>query len=132
MEEAAEATAGGKGRSGSETRQKGLHISVRVTAAEHADIAEAANKAGVSMGGYVRDRVLVAPPTTRARHRPSIEVSAITRLQSELNKVGGNIHQLLKRVNFGETPLSDEIRAAFTGYRETNVAILETLRAYGK
>lgn len=44
-----------------------------------------------------------------------------------MNKVGSNIHQLLRRVNFGETPAGDEIREAFQGYRQVIAGILAAL-----
>ena len=44
-----------------------------------------------------------------------------------MNRVGSNIHQLLKHIRFGGTPAGDEVTAAFAGYREVIAAILETL-----
>jgi hypothetical protein len=112
----------------SEVRQKQDRITFRVTAAEYAEIAEAAAKAGcVSVGGYVRSRAL-ASPTTKSLRRPTLDVQAIARLQAEMNRVGSNIHQLLKLIRFGGTPASEEVLAAFAGYREVTAAILQTLR----
>ena len=111
----------------SEVRQKQTRITFRVTAAEYADIADAAGRAGVSVGGYIRGRVLAAT-TTRSLRRVALDVQAVARLQGELNRVGSNIHQLLKLIRFGGTPAGDEILAAFTGYREVTAAILVTLR----
>lgn len=113
-------------RRGSETRQKELRVSVRVTAAEYAEIAEAANREGLTMASYARKRLLAAP-TDRKYRRPTIEVQALARLQGEVNRVGTNIHQLLKHIRFGGTPAGDEIMAAFAGYREVIAAILTTL-----
>ena len=113
-------------RRGSEIRQKELRVSVRVTAAEHAAIAEAADREGLTVATYARSRLLAAP-TTRARRRPNVDVQAITRLQGEMNRVGTNIHQLLKHIRFGGTPASDEVVSAFAGYREVIAAILATL-----
>jgi hypothetical protein len=122
MEQDTEATAGGKGRSGSETRKRGHVLSVRLSAEEYAELEAEAKRTGHTVGAYVRGRI-----TKRAPKRPIGEVQVITRLQGEMNKVGSNIHQLLKLVRFGETPTGDEIRAAFTGYREVIAAILVTL-----
>ena len=97
-----------------------------MTAAEYAEIEEASARESLSIGGYVRSRSLSAP-TTRASRRPPVDAQALARLQGEMNRVGSNIHQLLRFFRFGGTPASDEIIAAFAGYREVIAAILETL-----
>jgi hypothetical protein len=114
------------GKSGSENRQKGRPVSVRMSPQEYATLEEAAGSAGLTIGSYIRSIVLAAPQT-RQRRRPSVEVMAVTRLQGEMNKVGSNIHQILKRVNFGETPIAEEFHEALSGYRQVIAAILETL-----
>lgn len=115
-----------RSRQGSETRQKQHRITIRLAESEHAEIEAAAERAGQSVGAFVRSRVLLGA-VTRARRRPSVEVQALAKLQAEMNRVGSNIHQMSKRINFGETPASDEIRSAFQGYREVVAAILTTL-----
>jgi hypothetical protein len=110
----------------SEKRQKGLQITVRLTAAEYAELEEAAGAESVSVAGYVRSRAL-AKPTTRASRRPSVDLQALARLQAEMNRVGSNIHQLLKHIRFGGMPAGDEVVAAFAGYRQVIAAILDTL-----
>lgn len=115
-----------KTRSGSESRQKQQRVTFRLASSEHAELVAAAERAGQTLGTYVRSRVL-AEPVTRARRRPTIEVQAVTRLQGEMNKVGSNIHQILRRVNLGDTPDGEELRAAFQGYREVIAAIMAVL-----
>lgn len=114
-------------RHGSETRQKMERISIRVTAAEKAEIADAANRQGLTLATHARERLLAAP-TERKYRRPTVEVQALARLQGEMNRVGSNIHQLLKHIRFGGTPAGDEVVAAFQGYREVVAAILSALR----
>lgn len=120
------ATATRKTRSGSEQRQKGRVLSVRLSAAEHGELQAEADRAGQTLGAYVRARVLAAP-TTRARRRPSVEVQTLARTLGELNKAGSNIHQLLKLVRFGDTPAGDEIGAAVKTWREAVAAVMATL-----
>jgi uncharacterized protein (DUF1778 family) len=115
-----------KARSGTEKRLKQHRITFRLADSEHAQLVAAAEREGQTLGTYIRSRVLVAP-TTRARRRPVVEVQAITRLQGEMNKVGSNIYQLTRRINFGETPESNDIRAAFAGYKEVIAAIMAAL-----
>jgi len=113
-------------RRGTETRRHQRRITFRVPDAEGDELIAGAELAGCSLGSYIRSR-LFAESAMRARRRPTIEVMAITRLQGQMNKIGGNIYQLLRHVNFGGLPEADEIRAAFAGYREVIAAILAAL-----
>lgn len=110
----------------SEKRQKQHRITLRVSAQEHAEITHHAELAGLTVGAYIRSQCLIQQ-TTRAIRRPTIEVITMTRLQGEMNRVGSNIHQLLKHINFGNTPDNSEIKAAFKGYQEVIQAILAAL-----
>ncbi len=113
-------------RSGSEKRRKQHVRTFRVTPEEDAELEANAQSAGLAVASFIRARTITISQT-RARRRPSVEQETIARLQAEMNRVGGNIHQILKRVNFGETPLAHEFHDALNGYREVIDAILETL-----
>jgi hypothetical protein len=113
-------------KSGSETRKKQRLFTFRMTSNEFAMLQVAADRAGVTLGTYVRDCILTAPETRR-RPRPTVEVQAVTKLQGQMNKVGSNIHQILRRVNFGETPIAEEFREALAGYRQVITSILQVL-----
>ena len=115
-------------RSGSETRQKQLRVTYRVTEAEYTEIELAASKAGLTIASFSRACILGAP-ITRARHRPSVDILALAKLQNELNRIGSNIFQLLRHVNFGRLiDTADEIRQAFAGYREAIAALMALRR----
>jgi hypothetical protein len=116
----------GKSRSGSERRKRQRRITFRCSDEEHAQVARAADAAGLTVGSHIRECVLQAPQTRRQR-RPTVEVQTLARLLGEMNKIGSNIHQILKRVNFGETPLGFEFHEALTGYREVVAGILAAL-----
>lgn len=109
-------------RRGSETRQKQHRITFRLSEGEHAQLLAAAEREALTIGSYIRSRCL-ATPTTRAQRRPTIEVQTLASLHGEINKIGSNIHQVLKRINFGETPEGREVHEAFTGCREIIAAI---------
>src|SRR5712692_1972230 len=115
-----------KRKSGSGSRQKQRIIGFRATDEERAKLEAAAAGEGLTLSSYIRDSLLKAPQT-RTRRRPLADVAALAKLLGEMNKVGSNIEQLVKRVNFGETPLGNEIREAFTGYQETVAAIVNAL-----
>jgi hypothetical protein len=115
-----------QGRSGSEARQKQRRITFRLNDQEKATVEQDAVDAGVTTGTYIRDRLLKAPQTRR-RRRPSVEVQTLAALLGQLRKAGSNIHQILKRVNFGDTPAGTEIRGTAKDCDEAAAAILEVL-----
>jgi hypothetical protein len=111
-----------KRRSGSETRQKERRISLRVTGDEYARVETASTEAGLTLASYTRS-LLIDAPRTRTRRRPRVDMAALAKLLGELNRIGGNIHQILRRVNFGETPIATEFHEALRGHREIISAI---------
>jgi hypothetical protein len=113
-------------RRGSEQRRRASLVAFRASPEEKAELEASAQNAGLTLGSFIRARVLNVHHTS-ARRRPSVELETIARLHAEMNRVGGNIHQILKRVNFGETPLAHEFHEALDGYREVIDAILVTL-----
>ena len=113
-------------KSGSEKRHRAGIIGVRVSISERAELEEAAERAGLTLGSYVRDRVLSAPKT-RAVRRPPIEKKLLAQLLGQLGKVGGNIHQIVKYMNFGNGVMHDELSTALTSFEEAAAAIMEAL-----
>ena len=108
------------------TQKKQLVRTFRLSPEEDAELQANAEKAGLTVGSFVRARILTVPRTGQ-RRRPSIELETIARLHAEMNRVGSNIHQILKRVNFGETPVAFEFHEALAGYREVIDAIMGAL-----
>lgn len=115
-----------KTRSGSDTRQRGGIVAFRVSESERAELEKAAELAGLSLGSYVRGRVLAAP-RTRAVRRPPIEQKLLTQLLGQLGRVGGNIHQIVKHMNFGGGVMHDELRSALAAFEEAAAAILAAM-----
>ena len=113
-------------RSGSENRARGGVVAFRVSAEERAELEQAAELAGLSLGSYVRQRVLTAPKT-RAVRRPPIEQKLLAQLLGQLGKAGGNIHQILKHMNFGAGVMHDELRSALVSFEEAAAAIMEAM-----
>ena len=113
-------------RSGSENRARGGVVAFRVSEEERAELEQAAELAGLSLGSYVRQRVLTAPKT-RAVRRPPIEQKLLAQLLGQLGKAGGNIHQILKHMNFGAGVMHDELRSALVSFEEAAAAIMEAM-----
>lgn len=113
-------------RSGSETRQRSRCVVFRVSEEEGATIARAAEATGLTVGSYIRTRLLTAP-TTRTTRRPPVDKTLLAQLLGQLGKVGGNIHQITKRLNFGEPVPCADLDTALAAFREASRAILEAL-----
>lgn len=110
---------------GSETRRRNERITVRLDKEERKILEEAAERAGVTLGTYVRSRVLAPEQIkTRAVRRPSIEQEKLAQLLGQLGRVGGNIHQIAKRLNFQEHVANDEISVALSSFEEAAESIM--------
>lgn len=83
---------------GSERRQRGRRITIRLTDAERAALDSAAERAGLSLGSHIR-KVLLDAPLPRQARRPPIERTELARLLGQLGKIGSNINQLAREVN---------------------------------
>lgn len=110
----------------SESRQKQERLTVRFTSAERDELETLADRAGLTLGSYVRSRSL-ENPTTRAMRRPPVEVQALSTLQARLNKVGSNLNQIARGLNMGATPLIQDIQAALAEHRQILAEIITTL-----
>jgi hypothetical protein len=77
---------------------KQIAISFRCTANNHAVIDEAATRAGLSIGAYLRALAL-GSAGPRAVRRPPVERRELARLLGHLGKVGSNINQLAYAYN---------------------------------
>lgn len=87
-------------RSGTEKRQRMTSITFRCTKAEKQDILAMAERSAISVAALIRHALFNTPPP-RAARRPTADIKAITRLLSELGKIGGNINQAQKHINAG-------------------------------
>lgn len=115
-----------KKASGTEARKRPGIIGFRVSGEERAEIEAAAERAGLSTGSYVRARILTAPKT-RAVKKPPIERALLAKLLGQLGKAGGNIHQIVKRMNYKECVESAALLSALADYRESAAAIMQAM-----
>lgn len=111
---------------GSNKRQRGRMLSIRLTDAEAEQLEAAANRAGLSLGGYARQTLLDAPPP-RASRRPPIERAELARLLAHVGKLGSNINQLTKYGNMGRLVDDPALAAAAADIAELRAAIMAAL-----
>ena len=112
-------------RSGSETRQRPLVARMRCTPAEHAQLEAGAERAGMSVGAFMRHQCL-GNAGPRAARRPPVERAALAQLLAQLGKCGGNLNQIARALNSGDRRPADTI-AAVAAFREACAAITRTL-----
>jgi hypothetical protein len=113
-----------KKRSGSEVRKRAPIIGFRASDEERAVIEAAAQRAGLTVGSYVRSRAL-STPTTRAVRRPPVETAQLAQLLGILGVAGGALQDIAKQ--HAPAAVSAELSAALKDFREAAAAILQAL-----
>lgn len=97
--------------SGTATRQRGEHIAVRCTVDERAAIEAAADRAGLTVGAYLRT-VALGDAGPRAARRPVVARVELAQVLGQLGKWGGNVNQLARAFNVdGTSPAAAELAA---------------------
>jgi hypothetical protein len=86
------------GASGSEKRQRGKVISVRVSPDEETALLAKAQAAGLSLGSYLRACAL-GEAGPRAKRSPPVNALLLAHAVAELNKAGSNLNQIARVVN---------------------------------
>ena len=110
-------------RSGSENRQRGKPVSVRLLPDEKTALKEKASAAGLSVPSFLRASAL-GTPGPRAKRAPTINAEALARATAALNKVGSNINQIAHYLNAGgPTVAAQECFAALAEARAAAAAI---------
>jgi hypothetical protein len=113
-------------RSGSEKRKRAPIIGFRATDEERARIEAAADRAGLTVGSYVRSRAL-SNPTTRAMRRPPVRTAQLAQLLGLLGATGGVLQRIEQSRSKGDRPTDEALIAALAEFRQAAAAILQTL-----
>lgn len=118
---------GKKNRQGSEKRKKSILVAFRTEEAEKAEIDEAAEAAGLTVGSYCRAIILKKVLTT-PRKKPSLDRVLLSQLVGQLGKVGSNLNQMARRLNEGKGAGSERITAACGDVANLKVELLKAIR----
>jgi hypothetical protein len=114
-------------RSGSETRQRSLVGRMRCTAGEYAQLEAAAERAGMTIGAFMRHQCL-GTSGPRATRRPPVERAALAQLLAHIGKASSNVNQIARVLNSGgDIPAG--IPVAIDALR---AAAVEIMRVLGK
>jgi hypothetical protein len=112
-----------------ERRQRVHKVDTRWNPIEYVSLDAAARAAGLTKGGYIRALVLgCAGP--RAKRSPSLEIEALARATSALNKAGSNLNQIARILNAGGA--ISLAHASFATLTETRAAVVEILDIVGR
>ena len=103
-------------RHGSERRRKYANLTIRLLPEERAKIEVEADRAGLSLGGYVRVRLSVESDIRAVRRAP-VDAAALARVLAQLGRVGGNLHQLIRHLNLGHHEALAEAREVLAELR---------------
>ena len=116
-----------KKKSGSETRRQTKVMGFRADPVEEAEIKAAAERAGLTVGSYIRAKVIKKPTTGKTR-RPSLDRVLLSKLLVQLGKLGNNLNQIAKRLNQGGGVGAPRITAACDEFSILKKDILKALR----
>jgi len=115
-----------KKTSGSETRKRAPIIGFRATDAERAEIEAAAQRAGLTVGSYVRSRAL-KKQETRAVRRPAVETTQLAQLLGMVGAVAGTMQKMIQK-HGGESAVPQaDLTEAMAAFREAVASILVTM-----
>ena len=123
---AAKRAAPWRGRKRTDDPRKAF-VAVRCTAAEHAASIEAAARAGMEVGPYLRTQAL-GSPGPRAKRRPPIEREALARALGLIGLYGSNVNQLAYVANTsGDLPTGAALLEMAGHVREMRNALRRAL-----
>jgi len=112
--------------SGSETRARTKHLTVRLTSEERAAVDRAAEHASLTVGSYVRQALLGAPAPREVRRKPA-DRRELARLLGAIGHVGANLNQLALHANMGVIVYGNEIDQALVELKQVRDAIMVAL-----
>jgi hypothetical protein len=112
---------------GSENRQKPLIVGFRVSQEEKTEIELAAERAGLTVGSYVREKILLTC-ITRKCHRPTIDRVLLSKTLAQLGKVGANLNQAVKLGHEGNVRGIEKVVSFLEELKLLKESILEALR----
>jgi len=114
--------------SGTEKRQRGDTITVRLTPDERAKVDTLAMERGLAVSAFMRAAAL-GDAGPRARRRLPVDQKLLRKLLGEFGRVGNNLNQIAHRLNAGGKVSSAELNAALVAHANIRAAIIKALEA---
>lgn len=92
--------------SGTETRQRDRLLQIRLTTVELAQIAEAADRRGLTASSHAREVLLTGAAPLRAVRRPPVVRTELAQLLAKVGGLGTDIRQLARTSARGDPSLA--------------------------
>jgi hypothetical protein len=99
---------------------------LRWNAEDYARLQADADRAGVTIGTYIRSCVL-ASPTTRERRRASVNLHALAKALALVNRMGSSLHQIARFMNFNRILYPNELTRALRGFDEMVGVLMDAM-----
>ena len=112
--------------SGSNKRQRGDTVTVRLSKDERETLEALASKSGMAAGAFMRAAAF-GDSGPRAQRRAPADQQMLRQILGHLGKVGSNVNQIARQLNAGEQAAVPELRAALGAYLELRDAIFRAL-----
>lgn len=112
--------------SGSNKRQRGKTVTVRLSDDEHAALDALASRSGMAAGAFMRAAAF-GEAGPRAQRRPPADHKALRQILGELGRIGNNINQIARRLNTGEKAHLPSLEQALAAYVQIRDAIFRAL-----
>jgi hypothetical protein len=113
--------------SGSDKRQRGHTVTVRLTRDERANLDALSSRSGLSAGAFIRAAAF-GDAGPRAQRRPPVDHKALRQLLGECGRIGNNLNQIARHLNTGGMADVVELTAACAAYLDISAGILAALR----
>jgi hypothetical protein len=112
--------------SGSDKRQRGETVTVRLTKDERATLDALASRTGMAAGAFMRAAAF-GDAGPRAQRRPPVDLKDLRHLLGECGRVGNNLNQIARILNTGGSADIPELTAACGAYNDISAGILALL-----
>jgi hypothetical protein len=113
--------------SGSDKRQRGHTLTVRLSRDERDTLDALSSRSGLAAGAFMRAAAF-GDAGPRAQRRPPADHKALRQLLGECGRIGNNLNQIAKALNTGGNADIPELRTALAAYGDIREAILTALR----
>ena len=116
-----------KKRHGTETRQRQMRSTVRWEMAEFNKVAARANRAGLTLGAFMRALALDGDAGARSQRIPPIDKQILLQYQGQLGRLNNNANQIARGINEDEFYDLSELRLVLKDYVTMRDAIFLAL-----
>jgi hypothetical protein len=110
----------------SEKRDRDKRLTVRFNDQEYLALQDYADRAGLSLSGFLRHTTLQTKPP-RQSYRPVKDHEKLAVLLASIGRIGNNINQLAYVANTGSWPQEQSLNAACVDIREVRDMLIQAL-----